>query len=101
MLHGARLVVAQETEPGKRWAQSRIKALTGGDPVTARYMRQDFFSYEPKFKLLIAGNTKPILNTVDEAMRRRFQIVPFTVQIPPEDRDPDLPATLKNECPGY
>ncbi len=100
MLQGARLVVAQETEPGKRWAQSRIKALTGGDPVSARYMRQDFFSYVPKFKLLIAGNTKPKLDTVDEAMRRRFHVIPFTVQIPPEDRDPMLAEKLKTEWPG-
>ena len=100
MLQGSRLVVAQETEQGKRWAQSRIKALTGGDPVTARYMRQDFFSYVPKFKLLIAGNTKPKLDTVDEAMRRRFHVIPFTVQIPPEDRDPMLSETLKAEWPG-
>ncbi len=100
MLQGARLVVAQETEPGKRWAQSRIKALTGGDKVTARYMRQDFFEFTPKFKLVIAGNAKPKLDTVDEAMRRRFHIVPFTIQIPPEDRDRDLADKLQDEWSG-
>ena len=100
MLQGARLVVAQETEQSKRWAQSRIKALTGGDPITARKMRQDFFSFVPKFKLLIAGNTKPKLNTVDEAIRRRFHVIPFTLQIPLEDRDPILAETLKEEWPG-
>ena len=100
MLRGARLVVAQETEQGRRWAQSRIKSLTGGDPVTARFMRQDFFSYVPKFKLLIAGNAKPKLDTVDEAMRRRFHIIPFTVQIPVADRDKMLVETLKAEWPG-
>lgn len=100
MLQGARLVVANETEQGKRWAQSRIKALTGGDKITARYMRQDFFEFVPKFKLVIAGNTKPKLDTVDEAMRRRFHIVPFTVQIPPKDRDLDLAMKLRVEWPG-
>ncbi|MGZ9083798.1 MAG: phage/plasmid primase, P4 family, partial [Rhodoplanes sp.] len=55
MLRGARIVAAQETEEGRRWAESRIKALTGGDPITARFMRQDFFTYTPQFKLLIAG----------------------------------------------
>lgn len=100
MLQGARLVVANETEQGKRWAQSRIKALTGGDVVTARYMRQDFFEYKPKLKLIIAGNAKPKLDTVDEAMRRRFHIVPFTVQIAPETRDRDLTEKLKAEWPG-
>jgi hypothetical protein len=51
MLRSARLVTAQETEDGRRWAESRIKALTGGDPITARFMRQDFFTYRPQFKL--------------------------------------------------
>ena len=59
MLRGARLVTAQETEEGRRWAESRIKALTGGDPITARFMRQDFFTFTPQFKLFIAGNHKP------------------------------------------
>ena len=66
MLRGARLVTAQETEGGRRWAESRIKALTGGDPITARFMRQDFFTYQPQFKLFVAGNHKPGLRSVDE-----------------------------------
>ena len=87
MLRGARIVTAQETEEGRRWAESRIKALTGGDPITARFMRQDFFTYTPQFKLLIAGNHKPGLRNIDEAIRRRFHLLPFTVRIPPERRD--------------
>src|SRR5262249_51135687 len=58
-LRGARLVTAVETEEGRRWAESRIKALTGGDKIAARFMRQDFFEYLPQFKLIIAGNHKP------------------------------------------
>ena len=89
-LHGARLVVAQETEKGRRWNESRIKLMTGGDKLTARFMRQDFFDFMPKFKLWIVGNHKPRLDNVDEAMRRRMLLVPFTVQIPVEERDLDL-----------
>ena len=80
MLHGARLVTASETEEGRSWAESRIKQLTGGDPITARYMREDFFTYRPQFKLTLLGNHKPALRHVDEAVRRRFNIVPFTRQ---------------------
>ena len=90
VLRGARVVAAQETDEGRRWAESRIKALTGGDPITARFMRQDFFTYTPQFKLLIAGNHKPGLRNIDEAIRRRFHLLPFTVRIPPEQRDPHL-----------
>ena len=100
MLRGARLVTAQETEEGRRWAESRIKALTGGDPVTARFMRQDFFTFSPAFKLLIAGNHRPGLRGVDEAIRRRMNLLPFTVTIPSEDRDPELPEKLRAEWAG-
>ena len=50
MLRGARLVSAIETEEGKRWDEAKIKALTGGDRITARFMRQDFFEYTPQFQ---------------------------------------------------
>jgi len=99
-LRGARLVTAIETEEGRRWAEAKIKSLTGGDPISARFMRQDFFTFTPQFKLIIAGNHKPSLRTVDEAIRRRFHLVPFTVTIPPAKRDPDLPNKLKAEWPG-
>jgi putative DNA primase/helicase len=99
-LDGARLVTASETEEGRRWSESRIKELTGGDRIAARFMRQDHFEYEPQFKLVIAGNHKPGLKSVDEAMRRRLHFVPFSVTIPPVDRDPTLGDKLKEEWPG-
>jgi putative DNA primase/helicase len=99
MLRGARLVTAQETEEGHYWAESRIKALTGGDPITARFMRQDFFTYLPTFKVFIAGNHRPRLRNVDEAMARRIHMIPFNVVIPKKERDPDLPEKLKKEWP--
>lgn len=100
MLRGARFVSAQETEEGRRWAESRIKALTGGDKIAARFMRQDFFEFLPEFKLVIAGNNKPGLRTVDEAIRRRLHLVPFAANIAPSDRDHDLADKLKAEWPG-
>jgi putative DNA primase/helicase len=99
-LVGARLVVAQETQHGRRWDEAKIKSMTGGDRVTARYMRQDFFDFTPNYKLLISGNHKPRLASVDEAMRRRLLLVPFTVQIPPAERDPKLVNKLKAEWPA-
>jgi putative DNA primase/helicase len=99
-LRGARFVTAIETEDGRWWAEARIKSLTGGDRITARFMRQDFFEYTPQFKLIVAGNHKPGLRNVDEAIRRRLHLVPFTVTIGEEERDPDLGAKLKVEGPG-
>ena len=99
-LRGARLVTAVETDEGRRWNESKIKALTGGDKVAARFMRQDFFEFVPQFKLLFAGNHKPGLQSVDEAIRRRIHLIPFTVTIPPEERDEDLAERLRTEWPG-
>jgi putative DNA primase/helicase len=99
-LRGARLVTATETEEGRRWAEARIKQLTGGDTVSARFMRQDFFEYRPAFKLVIAGNHKPSLRSVDEAIRRRFHMIPFAVTIPVDERDVELVEKLKAEWPG-
>ena len=98
MLDGARLVTASETDPGRYWAESRIKALTGGDPITARYMRQDNFTFTPVLKLTLIGNRKPSLHKVDDAARRRFNIVPLLYR--PERVDHQLEEKLMAEAPG-
>lgn len=98
MLAGARVVITTETEEGRAWAEARIKAMTGGDPVTARFMRQDFFTYTPEFKLTISGNHKPALRNVDDAARRRFNVVPFLHK--PATPDPCLSEKLRAEWPG-
>ncbi|KAB1071513.1 phage/plasmid primase, P4 family [Methylobacterium planeticum] len=98
MLRGARLVTASETEEDRGWAEARIKQLTGGDPVTARFMRQDFFTFTPTFKLTIVGNHQPMLRNVDDAARRRFNIVPFIRK--PEAPDRELEQKLKEEWPA-
>jgi putative DNA primase/helicase len=99
-LRGARLVTAIETEEGTRWAESKIKAFSGGDKVTARFMRGDYFEFQPEAKLLIVGNNQPGLRSADEALRRRLQLIPFTVTIPEGERDPFLQEKLLEELPG-
>ncbi len=96
-LRGARLVTAIETEEGRRWAENKLKAVTGGDRISARFMRQDFFEFLPLFKLLVAGNHKPALRSVDEAIKRRLHLIPFTVTIPVEQRNKELVDELKAE----
>ncbi|WP_196297730.1 phage/plasmid primase, P4 family, partial [Xanthomonas albilineans] len=99
-LRGARFVSSIETEQGRRWNESKVKAITGGDKVSARFMRQDFFEYVPQFKLVIAGNHKPSIRNVDEAMKRRLHLIPFTVTIPPGRRDGRLTEKLLKERDG-
>jgi putative DNA primase/helicase len=97
-LRGARLVSASETEENRTWAEARIKLLTGGDPIKARFMRQDFFRYLPQFKLTFLGNHYPLIRSVDDAVRRRFNIVPFTCKPPVPDHQ--LEQKLVAEAPG-
>jgi putative DNA primase/helicase len=97
-LRGARLVSVSETEEGRAWAESKIKSVTGGDPIRARFMRQDFFTYQPQFKLTIVGNHKPRIKNVDDAMRRRVNIVPFIRK--PAVPDPKLEEKLVAEWPA-
>lgn len=98
MLQGARLVGVSETEKGQKWAEARINLVTGGDPITANRMRQDHFTYVPQFKLLIVGNHKPQLGTVNDAARRRFIIVPFLHK--PAKPDAQLMNKLRAEYPA-
>lgn len=98
-LQGARLAVSSELPKGKTWDEATIKDLTGGDRMTARFMRQDFFEFDPQLTLMIAGNSQPSFRGVDEAIRARVVLVPFTVTIPPERRDRYLADKLKAEAP--
>ncbi len=99
-LRAARIVLVSETEAGRSWDEARIKIITGGERIRANYMRQDHFEFTPQFKLLVAGNHRPALHGVGEAMRRRLHVVPFDVTIPPDQRDKRLPEILRAEADG-
>ena len=97
-LAGVRLVTASETRAGRAWNEVRIKQLTGDASITARYMRQNSFEFTPRCKLVIAGNNKPSLRIVDDAIRRRMHVIPFTRK--PLRPDPNLLSALKAELGG-
>jgi putative DNA primase/helicase len=99
-LRGARFVTAIETEQGRRLNESKVKAITGGDKISARFMHKDFFEFTPQFKPVIVGNHKPAIRNIDEAMKRRMHMIPFTVTIPPEKRDGLLTEKLLAERDG-
>jgi len=101
MLRGTRFVVAPESEQGEAWNERRIKALTGGDGMTARATNgAPALTCRPSFKLFFAGNHKPVIRSADEAIRRRLNIVPFDVTIPAAEADRELPRKLAAEWPG-
>jgi len=99
-LKGARLVSARETEEGKRMAEALVKELTGGDTITARFLRQEYFDFRPEFKLFLAANHKPVIRGTDYAVWRRIKLIPFTVTIPPEEQDKALGRKLLGELDG-
>jgi P4 family phage/plasmid primase-like protien len=99
-LKGTRLVAATESEEGARLAESLVKTLTGGEPVQARFLHQEFFEYIPTFKIFFTTNHKPVIRGADEGIWRRIRLVPFTIRIPDEKLDKDLPEKLRNEMPG-
>lgn len=99
-LRGARLAVAAEFPEGGRLAESLVKSLTGGDRIKGRLMRQDFFEFVPSHLLAVTTNHRPAIRGNDEGIWRRMLLVPFTVTIPPAERDTTLPRRLEDEADG-
>jgi putative DNA primase/helicase len=93
-LAGARLVVASELDDGQRFAEARIKMLTGRDIITGRFMRQDFFSFAPTHTLWLLGNHRPAVRTGGPAFWRRLRLVPFLNTVPEHLRDTGLEEYL-------
>lgn len=99
-LRGARLVTASETEKYSRLAEALVKQLTGGDPVTCRFLNQNPFTYVPAFLLMVAGNYKPAILSQDLGVWRRVKLVPFEATFRGAKADKTLPAKLRDEAEG-
>jgi P4 family phage/plasmid primase-like protien len=99
-LKGARFVAASETEEGRRLAESLVKDLTGQDTISARFMRAEWFDFKPTHKLWLSTNHKPEIRGTDNAIWRRIRLIPWSVTIPPAERDLKLSEKLCAELPG-
>jgi putative DNA primase/helicase len=99
-LFGLRLAVTHETDAGRRLAEGTVKRLTGGNKITARRMREDFWDFDPSHSIVMHTNHKPIVRGTDEGIWRRLRFVPFTVVIPEDERDGKLPERLALEADG-
>jgi putative DNA primase/helicase len=99
-LFGRRLVIVSESDEGRRLAGATMKRLTGGDPITARYMHKDFVSFTPSHLAILVTNHLPAVRGDDPAIWRRIRVVPFDVVIPEHEQDTDLDTKLALEADG-
>lgn len=99
-LRGVRAALMNETTQGSRFDEAKLKDLTGGDTLTARFLHQEFFDFHPTHRIVIRGNHKPAISGTDEGIWRRLRLVPFTVAIPTDEQDRDLLRKLEGELPG-
>jgi putative DNA primase/helicase len=99
-LFGKRLAISSELEDNAHWAEAKIKELTGNETISARFMRQDFFTFRISHKHLVSGNFRPRLKGDDYAMARRMVLIPFEQTFEGSRRDPLLARKLRNEYPG-
>jgi putative DNA primase/helicase len=99
-LRGARVVVANEANFDRQIDEAKIKALMGGDPLVARFMRQDFFQFLPECKLLLVANDFPRVRLNSDAFWRRVRVLPVDRKIPLKQVDKQLMEKLRPEFPG-
>ncbi|MGW7260695.1 DNA primase family protein [Streptomyces sp. NPDC054834] len=100
-LHGRRIVVCSELKPNDKFNEARVKLLTGGDTITARRMRQDFFTFTPTHKLWLLGNHRPEVGTGGYAFWRRMRLIPFERKVPNARKIDNLAQELvRDEGPG-
>lgn len=99
-LYGMRLVTCSETDEGRRLDEAKIKMLTGADSLQARRMREDFWTFKPTHKMMLATNHKPQVRGTDTGIWRRLKLIPFSKTFIGPNCDPNLLVKLKLELPG-
>jgi putative DNA primase/helicase len=100
-LHGNRLVVVSENDEGCAIAEAQLKEITSNEPVTARKLHRDPFTFYPSHKVLLMTNHRPFVKGSDEGIWRRLNIIGFNAKIAEEDKDPHFrDQKLRPELPG-
>jgi putative DNA primase/helicase len=100
-LQGLRLVVASEINPDARFDEAKLKELTGGDTLTARFMHQSFFEFEPTHHLWLMGNHQPRVKSGGDSFWRRLRLLPFQYKVPEHKKIEGLADILvAEEGPG-
>jgi putative DNA primase/helicase len=94
LLYRVRFASATETEEGRVLNVALVKLLTGGDPITARRMREDFWTFHPTHKLWLSTNHRPVITETKDAIWKRVLLIPWEVTIPDAEQDYGLEEHL-------
>ncbi len=96
-----RLCVLMETERKNKWNRAMVKALAGEDEISCKLMRQNAFTFRPRFKMCIRGNELPHPDSFDDAIWQRLKFIPFNVRFRgTENEDTELETKLMKELSG-
>ncbi len=99
VLKGKRLVTVIEANEDRFLDEAKVKAVTGQDEISCRFLHGNFFTYRPQFKIWMAMNHKPAIRGTDNGIWRRIHLIPFTQSFQ-ERADKDLIVKLRAELPG-
>ena len=87
-LCGCRVLFSVEIGNGARLDEERVKALTGGESIRARFMREDFFEFRRSWTITLVCNHKPEIRGTDNGTWRRIRLIPWVVALPKERQRP-------------
>ena len=99
-LASKRLVIAAEVNEYMVLDESRLKAMTGEDKITARFLHHEWFEFQPTFTLWLAVNRLPAVRDFTHAFWRRIRVIPFNRTFTGKERDSMLPQKLRKEAAG-
>lgn len=100
-LHGKRLVLVSETDEGCSIAEAQLKEITSNEPITARKLHRDPFTFMPSHKTLLMTNHPPFVKGSDDGIWRRLDIIEFNNKIADNAKDPHFRENkLRSELPG-
>jgi len=100
MLAGTRLVSINELPGGMILDETVAKQLAGREPIAARFLHKEFFTFQPCFTPWVRTNHRPIIKGTDNGIWRRLVIIPFRRTFSPEEQDLKLEAKLRRESQG-
>lgn len=96
-LRAARLAIVEEPDIDMIVDDAMLKRITGGAPITTRFLGKNSFEYYPQFTLFFDTNHLP--KTFDQTLVRsgRVNIIRFINRLPEEARNEDKGKELESE----